>query len=248
MIKENYLEYLASIKEAMGLQVDWQGKDPIPPTPEIEMVDLGLTSGTLWAATNLGATPGETAASYYGDYYAWGEVETKSNYSWATYTRHTNGTYSNSNKKVFIKYVSTSRESDYWAGGGSADNKLVLDAVDDIVTATYGSGYVMPTIDDIQELINETDKEWVTDYNGITGLNGRKFMKKSDHSVFIFIPAAGRFDGTSVRNTGGCGYVWSSSLGSGNPNVASRLFVDSSNDLIYNDNRCYGYSVRAVSQ
>lgn len=212
------------------------------------MVDLGLPSGNLWAATNVGAVPGSTPESYYGDYYAWGEVETKSDYRWATYTRHTNGTYSSSNKKVFTKYVPTSKEATYWAGTGLADNKLVLDAVDDIVTATYGSGYVMPTVDDIQELIDETDNEWVTDYNGITGLNGRKFMKKSDHSVFIFIPAAGTFSGTSVYDAGSYGYVWSSSLDSDNPGSARRLYFSSGNVNTRSNNRCNGNSVRAIQR
>ncbi len=44
-------------------------------------VDLGLTSGTLWSATNLGATEPKEA----GDYYAWGEIETKVTY---TYTEN----------------------------------------------------------------------------------------------------------------------------------------------------------------
>ena len=46
-----------------------------------EYVDLGLTSKTLWAKTNLGASTQEA----YGNYYAWGETTTKSTYSWANY-------------------------------------------------------------------------------------------------------------------------------------------------------------------
>ena len=223
--------------------------DPLAPPPAVETVNLGLTSGNLWAATNVGATPGETAKSYYGDYYAWGEVETKSDYSWATYTRHSNGSYVfGSFTKAFTKYVPTDKEADYWAGEGSADNKLVLDAVDDIVTATYGSSYVMPTIDDIQELIDETDNEWVTDYNGITGLNGRKFMKKSDHAVFIFIPAAGFLYSTDVVDAGHYGYVWSSSLYSVAPFRARCLDFDSGNAYANYNNRYYGYSVRAIQR
>lgn len=38
-----------------------------------EYVDLGLPSGTLWATMNIGASAEED----YGDYYAWGETETK---------------------------------------------------------------------------------------------------------------------------------------------------------------------------
>ena len=49
-----------------------------------EWVDLGLPSGTLWAKCNLGAE-NETDA---GDYFAWGETETKKDYKlyrWSKY-------------------------------------------------------------------------------------------------------------------------------------------------------------------
>lgn len=44
-------------------------------------VDLGLPSGTLWATCNLGADTPED----YGDYFAWGETNTKDLYDWSTY-------------------------------------------------------------------------------------------------------------------------------------------------------------------
>ena len=46
------------------------------------MIDLGLPSGTKWACCNVGATKPED----YGGYYAWGETETKYDYSWVTYS------------------------------------------------------------------------------------------------------------------------------------------------------------------
>ncbi len=47
-----------------------------------EYVDLGLTSGTLWASCNVGATsPEET-----GDYFAWGETTPKESYDEDNYT------------------------------------------------------------------------------------------------------------------------------------------------------------------
>ena len=41
-----------------------------------EYVDLGLPSGLKWATCNVGASSPEE----YSDYYAWGEVNTKSEY------------------------------------------------------------------------------------------------------------------------------------------------------------------------
>lgn len=46
-----------------------------------DYVDLGLTSGTLWATCNLGATN----PTDYGNYYAWGEIKTKKTFTIANY-------------------------------------------------------------------------------------------------------------------------------------------------------------------
>ena len=160
-----------------------------------EMIDLGLS--VKWAKANIGATCGDTAESWYGGYYAWGETETKSDYSWGTY-KHANGTYSSSNKKVFTKYIPIGKP-EYWNGEGDPDNKTILDAVDDIATLEFGSNYRMPTKEEIKELI-ALPNQWVTDYNGISGLNGRVFTGKNlksyerfsscfeDREGFCFIP------------------------------------------------------------
>ena len=44
---------------------------------EQQFVDLGLPSGTLWAAYNVGAKKAEEA----GDFFSWGETKTKNMYS-----------------------------------------------------------------------------------------------------------------------------------------------------------------------
>ena len=46
-----------------------------------KFVNLGLPSGTLWAETNVGAK----SKSDIGDYYAWGEIETKDSYKESNY-------------------------------------------------------------------------------------------------------------------------------------------------------------------
>lgn len=51
-----------------------------------QWVDLGLPSGILWAAWNVGASRPEE----YGGYYAWGETEEKSSYNQDTYQLYIN--------------------------------------------------------------------------------------------------------------------------------------------------------------
>ena len=44
-----------------------------------DVVDLGLPSRTLWCKYNLGVDPTQLTKSedWYGQYYAWGELEEK---------------------------------------------------------------------------------------------------------------------------------------------------------------------------
>ena len=132
------------------------------PNPEEIFVDLGLS--VKWHAVNLGAH----AITDYGNYYAWGETETKSDYSWSTY-KHANGA---SNK--LTKYCPLDK-TNYWDGTGSTDNKLILDVVDDVVNLELGGNYRMPTKEEIEELIALPNK-WMT----INGVNGRAFCKANE--------------------------------------------------------------------
>lgn len=49
-----------------------------------ECVDLGLPSGIKWSTCNVGAS----SPSDFGDYYAWGEIQPKSEYTWKNYMYH----------------------------------------------------------------------------------------------------------------------------------------------------------------
>lgn len=183
MIKENYLSYPAAIKEAMGLQVDWQSKDPTPPVPE-GFVDFGLPSGTLWSTKNIGAINGNTAESWYGNYYAWGETETKEDYSWETYK------YANSTYDKLTKYCNHSG----YGNEGYTDELTQLVPVDDVATAT-NSAWRMPTKENFEELLAGTSNNLVENYNNIEGLNGRVFIKAtiiqpSFKNITLYSPVA----------------------------------------------------------
>ena len=140
------------------------------PNPEEIFVDLGLS--VKWHAVNLGAH----AITDYGDFYAWGETETKDNYSWDNY-EHANGAY---NK--LIKYCPTDK-TDYWNGEGDPDNKLLLDLEDDVVNVELGGNYRMPTKAECEELIALPNK-WISlnDENG-NPVNGRVFCGKNAEGV-----------------------------------------------------------------
>ena len=132
------------------------------------------------------------------------------------------------------------------AYGENPDNKTTLDLEDDAARANMGDGWRIPTQYECQELIDNTTNKWITNYNG-TGVNGRKFISKTDESKYIFIPAAGEgYDGL-VSGVGEYGTVWISSLNTSYPDNAWCFRTSSSSvDAEDYDGRSYGFSVRSV--
>ena len=192
-----------------------------------EYVDLGLS--VKWATCNVGATKPEE----YGDYFAWGETQPKSNYDWSTY-KYCNGSYN-----TLTKY---NNSSSY----GTVDNKTTLDLSDDAARANWGGSWRMPTDAELTELREQCTWTWTTQ-NGVYGY--KVTSKKSGYTnKSIFLPAAGyRYD-SSRYYAGSSGYYWSSSLYTDNPNRAWDVYFSS--DSVYRNYnfRSYGFSVRPVCQ
>ena len=199
-------------------------------------VDFGLPSGTLWSTKNIGATNGDTKESWYGNYYAWGETETKSKtqYDWPNY-KYAKGAY---NKLTKYCYDST------YGNDGFTDNLTQLVKEDDVAMQT-NSAWKMPTKENFEELIARTTNSWVTDYNGISGLNGRVFTSKVNGNT-LFIPAAGYRNGSDIYIVGSNCYLWSSSLYLHDPGNACYLYFNSGNVGMGSGNRCFGFSVRPI--
>lgn len=105
-------------------------------TVKPEYVDLGLPSGTKWATFNVGATTPEE----YGNYYAWGEITTKNEYS------HENSV--------------TYRESMTDISGN---------ATYDVARANWGGSWRMPTRTEMEELKDNCTWTWTTQ-NGVNGM------------------------------------------------------------------------------
>ena len=190
-------------------------------------VDLGLPSGLLWATCNVGADNPED----YGDYFAWGETQPKDTYSWSTY-QYCNGSYN-----TLTKYCDNSS----YGYNGFTDNLTTLLPEDDAATANWGSDWRMPTQAEWQELLDNTTVTWTTQ----NGVNGRLFTASNGNSLFL-PPAGYRFD-SSLNGAGRYGYYWSSSLDTGYPCNAWRLFFSSGGYGMSDIGiRYYGHSVRPV--
>ena len=193
-----------------------------------EYVDLGLTSGTLWATMNVGAS----SPSDYGDYFAWGEVSGynngKNSFSWSTYK------YCNGSSNSMTKYCTS-------GSYGNVDNKTELELSDDAARHNWGGSWRMPSYAQFKELYSECTWTWTT-LDGVSGY--RVSSKKNANSLFL--PAAG-YRSTSLNYAGSDGYYWSRSLYESNSSGAYELYVNSSNfGPSYYYYRCYGQTVRPV--
>ena len=114
----------------------------------------------------------------------------------------------------------------------------------DAAAQIMGGDWRMPTDAEIQELLDNTTNEWVTNYNG-SGKNGRKFTSKINGNS-IFIPAAGDYLDDSEFRVGDHGYVRSSSLNTTDNSGALGLHFRSDRCHVRNDGRYDGLSVRGV--
>lgn len=180
---------------------------------EPEAVNLGLPSGTKWASFNIGATKPEE----YGDYFAWGEIGTKLDYSEDTYFFYNNNGYTSLGIDISgTKY--------------------------DVARMKWGGSWVMPTLDDVKELFNNCTREWTT----LHGVDGLKFTSKNNGNS-IFLPAAGyRWRNGGLYDVGESGYYWSSTQFPDNSYYAYNLSFYSGYAYWYGSSRYDGQSVRPV--
>ena len=175
-------------------------------------VDLGLSSGTLWATNNLGALDPINN----GSYYAWGEISTKKEFSWKNY-KYGSGYHD------ITKYCSIVENG----RNGFTDNLHILDDSDNVVVTTLGDNWLMPTVADFQELYNECYWVSTTDYNNYgwgfivykSADKSKDYRKNKDSNhkyspttdTHIFLPASGFYSNSEHMNTAG-GYYWTPSL------------------------------------
>ena len=215
-------------------------------------VDLGLESSTLWASCNLGATkPWE-----YGDYYAWGETETKNNYSWETYK------YCKGKDSTITKYCNNAE----CGFNGYTDTLTTLLPEDDAATAVLGTDYSMPTEADWEELDSQCYWVWTENYNNhnisgnivykakSSGDKGTKVCSGDTPSAsyslsdpHIFLPTAGDHWETDLYNAGSHGHYWSASFNKFWPcNARFCGIYSSGGNPSYNYYRYVGNTIRPV--
>lgn len=143
-----------------------------------EYVDLGLPSGTLWATMNVGASKPEG----YGEYFAWGETRSKSNF--------TRSSYFDSSFQKYRRYV-----------------REVLETENDAAYSKWGKHWRIPTRQQWEELKSKCDWSWWT----INGVKGYKVWDKTGKG-YIFLPAAGFYEESTLKRKDEVGCYWTRNI------------------------------------
>lgn len=203
-----------------------------------DYVDLGLS--VCWSVDAIGyggfiADPDHYDRSYFiwGDAFAWGEVKTKSDYSWNSYL------WSKGANNNLTKYCTASS----YGYNGYADVKNILEPEDDAAHVLWGGDWRMPTEDEVMELIDNCNWNFESNMYGVWN-NGYNVVSKMNGKTIVFEDYSGFWTSTlSNENT-----YYSSSL----QNVpytyqALMLSVRSSNGVsIKASDRCVKNLIRPV--
>ena len=91
-----------------------------------------------------------------------------------------------------------------------------------------------------QELLDGTNHTWTT----IKGVNGRKFTSKTDSSKYIFLPAGGKWQDSSLGNKGTGAAHWCT-ISTYPPYARYFMFTSNSVTTLSDIHRSIGMSVRA---
>lgn len=169
------------------------------------VVDLGLTSGTIWSTRNV-TGDGSSATlvdGYYdfGDYYAWGETAQKANYTEATYSLYT------------YKNATWTQSAGYYPNKYDA-NDGYLEKDDDVAWKISGNKYRMPTKAQVEELAALTKTYYQTGNNNFNGYKGVKFTGANGR--YLWLPAAGYNINSGTQNgvqgIGTTSHYWSRTI------------------------------------
>lgn len=176
---------ISDVVELVNIILNGNQTSLCPDDNHPHMIDLGLPSGTKWACCNVDTShPENQSPTNGGGYYAWGETEEKSDYTWDTYkyARNIDGYYR------FINIGSNICGTRY-----------------DVAHVQWGGSWRMPSLEDFEELVNNCSWTGIRDklYDDIYGLlltgpNGNK----------IFLPAAGIASKLTIYDFDKCCWYW----------------------------------------
>ena len=220
----NNVESEQSIEQTNSSETaEQQQQKALPEICNEQAVDLGLSSGTIWAGWNVGATSAEQC----GDYYAWGETKTKK-------------------KNIYICYFDLKKGSEKFITYNNEGGKTSIRCSKrDVAWVKWGHKWAIPTKDQADELVRECTWTWMK-YNGANG-----FAVTGPNGKSLFMPAAGLlYTGLDNVNeflsVGSLAWYWTSDLDKDDSASAYILSFVQKKAEVDTEWRINGISVRPV--
>ena len=192
-----------------------------------DYVDLCLPSGALWATMNVGADK----PSDCGLYFQWGDTVGYTKEQVGKEKLFNSGDYKlnpSGDGKTFTKYKTTGE---------------VLALEDDAAHIHMGGDWHIPSPEQIQELIDNTEASFITSNYGISGM---VLTSKKDVSKSIFFPFAGYALDDSIDWAGDYGGIWASMISMNGINYGKYFYFYSEGAYPDECSRYYGVSVRGI--
>ena len=219
----NNVESEQSVEQTNSSETAEQQQQALPEICNEQAVDLGLSSGTIWAGWNVGATSAEQC----GDYYAWGETKTKK-------------------KNIYICYFDLKKGSEKFITYNNEGGKTSIRCSKrDVAWVKWGHKWAIPTKDQADELVRECTWTWMK-YNGANG-----FAVTGPNGKSLFMPAAGLlYTGLDNVNeflsVGSLAWYWTSDLDKDDSASAYSISFFQKKAEVQTQVRPNGVSVRPV--
>ena len=210
-----------------------------PKESDMNFIDLGLPSGTLWADRNIGAKSIMDEPACCGDYYAWSKTETY--YEQASSNPPIDVEWKDAYSKGYVQDYGFPYEK-----YNVTDGLKKLEPIDDVANVVLGGGAQIPSVAQWNELLENC---FIVKTNNAG--YGYVTLTSKINGASIILPAGGFYMGKENTNYGNFGvYYMTSELNSAadlsqvyvlqcgaSENLACRLY-----------SRFAGYPVRAVKQ
>ena len=193
-----------------------------------EYVDLGLPSGTLWYNKNLGAN----SPTARGAYYSWGNTE-------GYVASYEEGDYVG----TIVGYSFIQDNYELTDGYQLSDGYIPTD--NDAANDTLSEGWVIPSPQQFQELIDNCTITWET----IDGVPGKLFTSNINGNV-IFLPNNGYGNATTLTSPGFQSAYWTNEDDE-QDSTRAYAFVISTSILpnlepVHTEEKRFGFGIRAV--
>jgi hypothetical protein len=218
--------------------------------PAALVVDMGLPSGTKWAARDIDLTkPGgfcETPFIYEKSFFSWGNIDGHNPSSVSAFDYNWGGV--NETEPYYEGQVYGNTP------GNTLTGSIAVGEDFDAARANLGDPWRMPTNANFGELfanvryinadgteVDTTKADKRVSVNGILGL----YLESKINGARLFFSCSGYGSGRSWDIRGSYGYYWSSAFNSARY-ARSLSFGSGGVNPQSGDNRCYGFALRPV--